>query len=125
MTDAISAFTLTLPAGIGSTQEYVVDCPLGWSDVTEIQIVFPPGPAGNVGVAVAYSGNQVYPVNDDAFFIADNYVIEIDVTNQEQAGQWTFFGYNTDYFQHSIQIWFFYNYVLAEDSDTSGGLVSL
>lgn len=125
MTDAVSAFTLTLPAGNGSMAEWIVNCPLGWSDVTLIKLVFPPGPAGNVGVAVQYSRNWVYPVTTGTFFVADDYVIDIPVTNQQQAGQWTLIGYNTDQFVHSIQGWFYYNYVLQEQADTGGGLVSL
>lgn len=125
MTDAVQAFTLSLPAGSGSMEQFLVDCPLGWSDVTEIQILFPPGPAGNVGVAIYYADHQVYPVNSGAFFIADNYTVVIDTTNQQQAGQWRFQGYNTDQFPHAIQIWFFYNYVLASDAESGGGLVSL
>jgi hypothetical protein len=125
MTDAVQAFSLGIPAGNGSTLEYFIDCHLGWSEVTQIIIQFPAGPSGNVGVRVEYATNPVYPVGNNQWFVADNYVLTIPVTNQQQGGQWRFTGYNTDQFPHTIDIWFYYNYVTASTSSISSGLVAL
>lgn len=125
MTDAVLAFTLTIPAGNGSTLEWGISCPLGWSNVNQITLVFPPGCAGLVGARVGYAGGYVYPATNGQYFIADDYDLVIPVTNQQQAGQWTINGYNKDTYPHNIEGWFFFDYIIGAESSPSSGLVSL
>lgn len=125
MTDAVQSFPLTIPAGNGSFLEWGVSCPLGWSNVTQIILVFPPGCAGLVGVRLGYAGGYVYPAQQGQYFVADDYNLAIPVTNQQQAGQWTLNGYNRDTYQHTVDGWFFYDYIIGTESSPSSGLVSL
>lgn len=125
MTDAVQSFTLGIPAGNGSTLEWGIQCNLGWSNVNQIIIVFPPGPSGLVGVRIGYAGGYVYPSDTGQYFVADDYKLVIPVSNQQQAGQWTLNGYNTDEFFHSISAWFFYDYIIGSEPAPSSGLVSL
>lgn len=125
MTDAVQAFTLGIPAGNGSTLEWGIQCNLGWSNVTQIIIVFPPGPSGLVGVRIGYAGGFVYPAERGQYFVADDYKLVIPVTNQQQAGQWTLNGYNKDQFFHNIQAWFYFDYVIGLEQAPDTGLVSL
>lgn len=125
MTDAVQSFTLSIPAGNGSNQEWSVNCPLGWSNVTQITLVFPPGCAGLVGARIGYAGGFVYPASPGQYFVADDYQLVIPVTNQQQAGQWTLNGYNKDTFTHGVSAWFFYDYIIGTVSTSDSALVSL
>lgn len=125
MTDAIKAFSIDIPPGNGQVFDNTVDCDLGWSDVTQITIGFPPGPSKHVGIWLAYADNRVYPLGEGSAFVADDYIFSFPVTNQQQGGQWTIHGWNTDVFEHSITVWFFYNYVTVSEGNTTPGMVSL
>jgi hypothetical protein len=124
MTDVVAAYNLIIAPTTGA-QTHSVGINLGWSKVTQILIVFPPGPSGLVGVRIEYGSTPVYPNNSGSYFVADNYVIEIPVTNQEQGGTWAARGYNNDEFTHVIPVWFYYDYINATDTSNSGALVSL
>jgi hypothetical protein len=125
MADAIQAFILDVPAGNGGGLIHSVDCPLGWSDVSNIMITFPAGCSGLVGARIEYAGNQVYPISISGWFVLDDYVLQIPVTNQQQAGQWRLAAYNIDYYPHSITAYFSFNYLLPSNQPSSSGLISL
>jgi hypothetical protein len=125
MTDAVQSFTLNIPAGNGSTLEWGISATLGWSNVTQIILVFPPGLAGLVGARIGYAGGYVYPAQPGQYFVADDYDLVIPVTNQQQAGQWTVNGYNKDTYVHNVYGWFFYDYIIGTESVSNSGLVSL
>lgn len=125
MTDAIQSFTLGIPAGSGSTLEWGISCNLGWSNVTQIILVFPPGPSGLVGARIGYAGAHVYPSIAGQYFVADDYKLVIPVSNQRQGGQWSLNGYNTDVFLHNVEAWFYFDYITGEQSPDTNGVVSL
>lgn len=123
MTDAIQGFNLTIPGGGSINTIFFTDCELGWSNVTKILLNFPPGCSGLVGVRVESGGAQLYPLKAGTFFVLDDFVLEIPVTNQIQSGQWHVAGYNTDFYQHTITAYFFYDYIRTDGSN-SGNLLS-
>lgn len=125
MTDVVRAFTLTIPGGGSPGNVFFVDCELGTSNVTKIQLSFPPGCAGLVGVRVEHGGTQVYPLDPGTWFILDDFVQEIEVTGQGNAGQWHVAGYNTDFYQHVIQAYFYYDYVDMASASAPTPLVSI
>lgn len=124
MTDAVSAFALVLPAGNGASTQTKLECPLGWSNVTQIDLVFPPGCLNLVGVQVLFAENAVYPIRASTFFVLDDDRLQLPITNQGQSGQWELNGYNQDYYQHTIQVYFYFDYIIGDVVSTSG-LVSL
>lgn len=125
MTDVSSGFALTLPAGNGVKTVTEVQCPLGWSDVSQILMVFPPGCASLVGVAVMYAENVVYPVGPNPWFVLDGYQLVIPVTGQQQAGQWSIAGYNLDFNQHTVLAYFSWDYLTIAAQQQAGSLISL
>jgi len=125
MTDVVTECDLILPAGNGSTAIYYEEANLGWSDVQSIMLVFPPGCSGLVGVQIQYAVNPVYPNGPNSWYILDDYVLAIDVTNQQQGGQWRVVGYNTDTYQHIVRGYFSYNYLTASQQEAVSSLVSL
>lgn len=124
MSDFIRSAVLTIPAGHGSGQLYINDVPLGISDVEKIDLVFPPGCSGLVGVRIEFAINPVYPTGSPGFFILDDDRIQIPVSNQGNSGQWRLTGYNQDAYVHSVYAYFYYNMVDSAPSSSSS-LVSL
>jgi hypothetical protein len=123
MTDAIQAFPLTIPGGGSVNSIFFTDCELGWSEVTQILLTFPPGCSNLVGIRVESGGAQLYPLKAGTFFTFDDFTLAIPVTNQIESGQWHVAGYNTDYYQHTVTAYFFYNYLYG-DSASSGAILS-
>ena len=125
MTDAIQGFPLTIPANGSPNNVFFVDCELGWANVTQILLVFPPGCSGLVGVRVEHGGAQLYPLVPGTWFIFDDFTVVIPVTSQGEAGQWHVAGYNQDAFEHTIQAYFYYDYVDTGQSTPGSSLISL
>lgn len=125
MTDAVQAFTLTIPSGGSPSTVFFVDCELGDSNVTQIILVFPPGCSGNVGVRVESGGAQLYPLVAGTWFMLDDYTLLIPVTNQINSGQWHVAGYNQDFYDHTITAYFFYDYLNLTGQGSSGLLSGL
>lgn len=125
MTDVVSAFSLVLAPNTPAGVVFFLDCPLGWSDVEQIILNFPPGCASLVGVRVEYSLNPVYPVQSGTYFTLDDYTLVIPVTNQQQGGQWRITGYNHDVFAHTVTAYFFWNHLTAAQLASQSPLISL
>jgi hypothetical protein len=71
--------------------------------------VIPPGPAGLVGFAIYGGGSQIFPQQNDTWFIFDDYVYDQAVSNQIDSGQWAIVAYNLDVFDHTLQFYFYTN----------------
>lgn len=125
MTDAISAVPIALPGGGNPNSLFFVPVNLGWSDVEQIIIRFPPGCSGLVGVRIEYAVNPVYPIGANSWFTLEDESVTINVTNQPQSGQWRVTGYNSDFYQHTPVAYFFYNYLQPPASSPVSALVSL
>lgn len=125
MTDVVTSSALGLPGGNGSQALFFNSVNLGWSDVEEIIIVFPPGCAGLVGVRIEYAVNPVYPTPAGSYFIFDNYTHVIRPTGQPKGGQWRIVGYNQDTFFHTIQSYWGWNYLPGQQQGNAATLISL
>lgn len=126
MTDAIQAFTFSPPVQGNVNNIFFHDCELGWSDVSQIVLVFPPGCAGLIHVRLEVGGQQIYPLKSGTFFALDDFTLVIPVSGAGQSGQWHVAGYNEDIYEHTIQAYFFYDYLDAStQGDSSSPLVGL
>jgi hypothetical protein len=125
MKNAIRSFSLTLPGGgsVGSLTS--VNCALGYSVVSKIIVLFPPGCAGNVGVFISSGGAQLYPKDAGTYFTFDDFPLEVPVVDQVDSGSWAMSGYNVDFFPHVIKAYFFFEYLDAAGSGASSVLASL
>jgi hypothetical protein len=123
--DTVYEQDLTIPAGNGSYAGYYNLVNLGWSDVQEIMLVFPPGCSGLVGVQIQYALNPVYPNAAAAFYVLDDYVLTIPVSGQQQGGQWRIYGYNLDTYQHTVRSYWSYNYLSSGQQGQQSQLISL
>ena len=75
---AIHVFDVTIPANTPKGNEIVVNAPLPKGVIHKIDIHFPPGPAGLVGVRIERSGKPIYPSNPAEWFVSDNETISFN-----------------------------------------------
>lgn len=102
----IRAFSCTIPPNTPLSTPVSFDCSFPYRIVTEIEIVVPPGPSGNVGFAIANSGQNMIPFNPGQWIVTDNEKINWTMDEQIESGSWELTGYNTGQFPHTIYVRF-------------------
>lgn len=106
MATNIEAFVFTIPAG--TPQSALASAPLYAERATleRVQITFPPGPNGNVGVALWHSNDQVIPKTLGTFIIADDFTFDWELQQFPDQPDWSIRGYNLDaQFDHSVYVY--------------------
>ena len=68
-------FALTIPAGTAKSSPAVQRMKMTHGVIHDVRIYYPPGPRGEVDVAIFEGGHQVYPTNRGGSFNADNVYI--------------------------------------------------
>lgn len=106
MSTEVRTFDFTIPNT--ATQANPATLPMLFPprDVERIDIVFPPGPMGAVGVAIGAAGQPIIPYNAGAWIIADDDTISWPIIGAHNSGSWEAFGYNLGHFQHTVHIRF-------------------
>lgn len=104
MADRVEVRDFTIVAGIPSTSP--VTFPMTWRQgyPVRVELRFPPGPSGLVGLRLEHSGLPVIPHDGSDFIVADNEVIDWELTLKNYQPKWTAVGYNTGAYPHTIQI---------------------
>jgi hypothetical protein len=77
----------------------------------EVQLVrwrVPPGPQGNLGWQLLYSGALVIP-QVAGWVIADNEEDKMELDELPTGGSWQFVGYNTGSYDHTVYLTFYCN----------------
>ena len=75
--------------------------------VYKIEVFFPPGPQGLVGVRILEKNVQLYPVERTEWFVGDNMTIQFEDTYYLflPSFEWTIQSYNTDTaWEHTVQV---------------------
>lgn len=72
-------------------------------ELVRIEMRWPPGPSGLVGLRIGHSGQVIIPRTGAGWLITDNEVIAWDVSGYPDASKWFIDGYNTDVYPHTIQ----------------------
>lgn len=106
MARQIQSYDITVPANTAASAYQTTDITFQPFDVSEIEIVIPPGPAGTVGIVIAASGSQVIPYNPGQWIITDNEIIRWPLEGFHDSGSWQVRAYNTGVFDHTIYIRF-------------------
>jgi hypothetical protein len=125
MPDASQVFTVTAPAGNGSTTSAYYPLAIGLAEVVNCIITWPAGCAGLVGVVLMAANSPAFPRQQNTYLAFDDYVYEFGVTNQIQTGDWGLQIYNADYFNHTIQVVLEYDYVTTTNQLTDSLQVSV
>lgn len=75
--------------------------------IYKVEVMFPPGPCGLVGVAIRTASHQLYPADSDEWFLGDNVTISFDDeylfnldSKQIEIATYN----NDDFFTHMVQV---------------------
>lgn len=104
MADRIEVRNVTIPAGTLSTAPQVTSLTWRQGYPVRVELRFPPGPSGLVGVKLRHSGVEVIPKSGSAFLIADNEIVGWDIESDLYQPNWQFVAYNEGVYDHTIQI---------------------
>jgi hypothetical protein len=110
-------FQPTTPSGTAESSPYTKDLTLPQYEVQLIQWVVPPGPQGNLGWQLWYSGAIVVPQNG-GWIITDNERNTWELDELPVAGDWQFHGYNTGDYDHTVYLRFLVNPLTQEETTT-------
>ena len=103
MADRIEFTDVTIPAGTAIATPLRVVPVFNDGVVTRIEMRWPPGPSGLVGLRVGHSSQVLIPFRVNTYLITDDELISWDLHNMPTANRWFIDGYNTDVFDHTIQ----------------------
>lgn len=104
MADFTRVFDITVPAGSGIKTVSRVPTPLGLCVVSDFYLRWPAGCAGLVGVQVWAGESPAFPNNGSDYMRFDDYVLSQIVQNQINSGQWSVAAWNTDIYDHTLEI---------------------
>lgn len=106
MADRIEVLSATVPAGNGSSARSFIGLPFQNGIVSRLEIRVPPGPSGLVGFQIWHSQQRIIPYGSDTFIVANDETLTFDLTGFPQGRFWTLCAYNTDAYDHSVELRF-------------------
>lgn len=106
MAREVRAFDVIIPANTPRTANFTADMSFPPRIVREVEVLVPPGPRGEVGFAIGAAGRAIIPEQTGQFIVTDDEVIHWPLEGYHDSGSWTFFGYNTGLFDHTITVRF-------------------
>lgn len=106
MAAEVQRFAVTIPAGTLKSAPLAFSLSMPPRTITEVEIVVPPGPRGEVGFQLGFSGSQLIPYTAGQFFVTDDEKITWKVEGMPDSGAWQMIAYNTGTYPHTIEIRF-------------------
>lgn len=125
MADRIEWFPITIPANTPVAAPLMFDTSFFQGTVTEIDVKVPPGPAGNVGFAIYAGGSQYLPRNEGIYIYPDDDYFLWAIENAINSGSWAVAAFNTDVWDHTIQIGFHVNEIAVSPAGFTSSPVSV
>lgn len=103
MAQRIEIVDVTIPAGTLSSAPQTTN--LTWREGYPefVEIRFPPGPSGLVGIQVLHSGRRVIPKQGNTFLVTDDEVVKWPLEGYPYNAVYTVRAYNEGVFAHTIQ----------------------
>lgn len=116
----IQAFSVTVPVGgtVAAPQRFPLSMPA--RIVTAVTIIVPPGPRGELGIALGAAGVQYIPSNAGGYIVADYQVINWDLEDMIESGAWQLLAYNTGLYSHTLQVVFLCQLPTVGGPDAAG-----
>lgn len=103
MAERIELTDVTIPAGTAIATPFRVVPAFADGELVRIEMRWPPGPSGLVGLRIGHSGQVIIPRQGAGWIITNDEVIGWDVTGLPEASKWFVDGYNTDIYSHTVQ----------------------
>lgn len=102
----IQRFAVTIPAGTLKSAPLAFNLSMPPRRITEIEIVIPPGPRGEVGFQLGFGGSQLIPYTAGQFFVTDDEKVSWKLEGMPDSGAWQMIAYNTGTYPHTIEVRF-------------------
>ena len=119
MTTRVYAFSVTIPAGTQQAAPLTHDLSFDAAVVSQVEVVVPPGPLGNVGWFIGAAGQQVIPRESGSWIVTDDEVVKWPVSGLHDSGSWQITAYNTGSHDHTLSVRFLT--VPVADAGQGGG----
>lgn len=104
MATRVEMTDVTIPAGTAKATPVIIPANFDDGRVDRIEMRWPPGPSGLVGIQVRHSQQVIIPYAVNTFLVCDNEIIAWPVEGFPEANKWDVVGYNLGVFPHTIQI---------------------
>jgi hypothetical protein len=104
MATRIEVFDVTIPAGTAQATPVTVSLPFDDGELERIEMRWPPGPAGLVGLRIRHSSQVVIPYSVNSWVVSDDEPIYWNVSGYPATDKWDVLGYNLGVYPHTIQI---------------------
>lgn len=102
----IQSFSVTVPVGGTPAAPQRFNLTMPARIVTQVDIFIPPGPRGELGIALGAGGVQYFPSNAGGYIVADYQVISWQLEDVIESGAWQLVAYNTGLYSHTLQVVF-------------------
>lgn len=106
MARQLYGFSVTIPAGTAASAGWTAPLDMPPRSVQEVRVRVPPGPRGEVGIAIGAAGTPVLPYQLGQWIVADDEVIDVPLVGAIDSGGWELFAYNTGAYDHTVQVSF-------------------
>ena len=112
----VRTFTVSTPAGTAIATPLVTALAMPARIVERVRLRVPPGPLGNLGVALGLAGVQVIPWNVGEWLVMDDETLDWPLEGQPTSGAWQLRTYNVGKYPHLVYVTF-----LLRPPQTVGG----
>lgn len=106
MAREVRNFAVSTPAATALASPILTALTMPSRIVRKVRARVPPGPAGNLGWALASGGQPIIPWGSGQWMVMDNEVVELDLEGQLDSGAWQLRSYNTGVYAHVVYLTF-------------------
>lgn len=106
MAREVRQFQVTVATGTSTAAPQVTSLAMPARKVRRVTVRVPPGPSGKVGFQLASGGQPFIPYNANAWIVADDATIPLDLVGAIDTGAWQLIAYNTGTYTHDLFLTF-------------------
>jgi hypothetical protein len=122
MAQLVRTFAVTTPAGTLASAPLVTSLAMPARLVRTLRIRVPPGPAGQLGIALVSGGQQMLPEAAGTYLVMDDEAVEWPLDGQLETGAWQLRSYNTGRWDHTVYLTFLLDPLPARGGSPVGPL---
>lgn len=106
----VEVFDVTIPAGTAEASPLEVETNFAAGELVGVELLFPAGCGGLVGVRLAVGHAQAIPTTAGSWLVGNGETLRYDLVGQINNGAWSLIGYNADAYDHTLHV----RYLVAE-----------